>query len=518
MKRSWPRPLSALIAASGIVLTVVLSLAAASAHAHTNRRLLEQQVAEAGSVLTNQVAVVNTEMADIFAVVTAAGGSGQVFKDFVQRRISVSGLFRSISLWKITNGVPQRIALEGAETTLESQHLAVPFLSHVHPSGRLFVTPVMNASSPSLGYAEMPPGDVSGLVVYAERAVPGHKVRQTHDYPLRLAVYLGTKPEDSQLLETTAPVPIKGRTVSTSVPFGDTVMTVVGAPRTDLAGGVSAALPWIVLGVGLALALTSASTVEYVSRRRMVAERLATENRQLYLQQRDIAVTLQHALLPDLPTIGGIELASRYVAGVAGTDVGGDWYDVIATSEDRFVFVVGDVSGRGLRAATAMASLRYAIRAYVAQGDDVAGVLMKLHGLLDTDDGQFATILLGEFDIRGQCVTLVSAGHFFPLLITPEAVEFVDGHVETPVGLLGAVPATVVRVAVPPDATLLAFTDGLVERKNESLDIGLKRLRDAASRAPKDPLNSLLDNVMSQVIPADAADDVVVLAVRCNRT
>lgn len=518
MKRSWPRPLSVLIAAGGIALAAVLSLAAAAAHAHSNRRLLEQQVAEAGSVLTNQVSVVETKMADVFALVETTGGDAQTFETFAKRQISASGLFRSISLWKITNGGPERIALEGAPTTLESEHLAASFFARVHPSAHLFLTRVMDGSPPSLGYAEMPAGDASGLVVYAERTVPGHHIRQSRGNPLKLAVYLGSKPEDSQLLETTAPVPIRGQTASTTVAFGDTVMTVVAAPLIDFAGGLSASLPWIVLGVGLMLAVTSASTVEHVSRRRIVAERLAAENRQLYLQQRDIAVTLQHALLPDLPTIDGIELAARYVPGVAGTDVGGDWYDVIPTSEDRFVFVVGDVSGRGLRAAAAMASLRFAIRAYVAQGDDIATVLSKVHGLLDTDDGQFATLLLGEFDIPGRCLALVSAGHFFPLLATTDTAEYIDGHVEAPVGLVGRVPATVTRVAVPREATLLAFTDGLVERKNESLDVGLKRLQDAVSQTPQRSLNTLLDGVMHRVIPANARDDVVALAMRCNRT
>ena len=178
------------------------------------------------------------------------------------------------------------------------------------------------------------------------------------------------------------------------------------------------------LGVGLALALGSGATVEYALRRRLIAEGLARDNGRLYREQQNIAGYLQHALLPRVPEIDGVEIAARYLAGVVDIDVGGDWYDVISTGVDRCVFFVGDVSGRGLQAATTMASLRYAIRAYTAQGDDVATVLVKLGALLDIEaDQQFATVLAGEIDVGRHSVTVVSAGHFMPLVVSDGAAD-----------------------------------------------------------------------------------------------
>jgi serine phosphatase RsbU (regulator of sigma subunit) len=291
-------------------------------------------------------------------------------------------------------------------------------------------------------------------------------------------------------------------------------MTLVGAPTTQLAGGLSAGLPWIVLGVGVFVSLLSASTVEYVVRRRQLAEELARENGRLYVEQRNIAGTLQHALLPEVPNLNGVEVAARYFPGVAGIDVGGDWYDVIQAEGDRFVFVVGDVSGRGLRAATTMASLRYATRAYVAQGDGPATVLTKLGQLVDfQSDHQFATVILGAIDGASRRVTLASAGHFSPLLVTGSEARFLDVPVNPPVGIDGNGPLAEACFTVPDGATLVGFTDGLVERRGEHLDVSLERLRHAAQGAGG-PIEGVLDRLASELIPDGATDDVVILGLR----
>jgi serine phosphatase RsbU (regulator of sigma subunit) len=223
---------------------------------------------------------------------------------------------------------------------------------------------------------------------------------------------------------------------------------------------------------------------------------------------------LQHALLPAVPSIDGVQIAARYLAGVAGIDVGGDWYDVIAVDTDRCVFFVGDVSGRGLAAATTMASLRYAVRAYVAQGDDIETVLVKLGELLDIEsDHRFATVLAGEVDLAEGRVRLASAGHFLPLLLTAGEAKYVPGPVDPPVGVSTADRLTSVTVDVPPNATLVAFTDGVVERKGEHIDVGLERLRCAAN-ADGLPLETLVDNLIAALIPDGAHDDAVILAIR----
>jgi serine phosphatase RsbU (regulator of sigma subunit) len=300
------------------------------------------------------------------------------------------------------------------------------------------------------------------------------------------------------------------------VPFGNTSVTIVGSSPTSLTGALSAALPWIVLGAGCALAVASALTVQSLSRRRVVAERLAAENERLYRQQRGIAGTLQHALLPAVPTVDGIEVAARYVAGVDELEVGGDWYDVIAQAPGRAVFVVGDISGRGLPAATTMAALRFAVRAYVAEGHDIEVVMARLRGLLSVDvDHQFATVLIGELDVPSARLRMVSAGHFPPLLLGTGSATPLECPVAPPVGVEVDAPACAAVLRVPPSGTLLAFTDGAVERRGETIDTGLDRLGTAALKVGQQPLDAMLDGLLTTLTTElGAKDDTVLLGLR----
>jgi serine phosphatase RsbU (regulator of sigma subunit) len=219
-----------------------------------------------------------------------------------------------------------------------------------------------------------------------------------------------------------------------------------------------------------------------------------------------------------VPSVEGLQVAARYVAGVDDLEVGGDWYDVIPGPSGRCVFIVGDVSGQGLPAATTMAALRFAVRAYVAQGDDIAAVLTKLRGLLDVGvDHQFATVLLGELDPAAGLVRVVSAGHFGPLLIGDGRAEFVDCPIAPPIGVAASVPPSITEVRVSGPATLLAFTDGAVERRGEVIDTGLDRLLSTAVAADALPLATVLDDLMR--IPTDngGRDDTVILGLRWTR-
>src|SRR6185437_12643526 len=142
--------------------------------------------------------------------------------------------------------------------------------------------------------------------------------------------------------------------------------------RVPLAGTLPKDLPWIIAVLGSLLTIAATLMTLRLTQRRRGAEELAgrlevtaNENERLYAEQRGIAQTLQHALLPDrLPELPGIQASARYEAGEEGVEIGGDWYDVIDLDGRRLLLVVGDVSGHGLRAATTMAALRYAIRAY----------------------------------------------------------------------------------------------------------------------------------------------------------
>jgi serine phosphatase RsbU (regulator of sigma subunit) len=305
------------------------------------------------------------------------------------------------------------------------------------------------------------------------------------------------------------------------VPFGDTVFTVTVAARGSLAGSLPQRLPWIIGIVGTLLTLgATALTVSLIERRR-ATERLADqlevaaeENRRLYAEQRGIAQTLQHALLPaSLPQLPGLQISARYEAGAEGVEIGGDWYDVIELADGRLLLIVGDVSGRGLTAATAMAALRFAIHAYAAEGDDPATFLPKLSRLISVhEDQHLATVLCAVIDARARQVTITNAGHLPPLMIGEQTSTFVDTPVGLPVGIDAGASYSSTTIAAPPGGTLLAFTDGLVERRGESIEVGLERLRSEVS-ANHVPLDQLLSRVLHD-LRQDAPDDTAVAGIR----
>ena len=511
-RRRLPRRFTVVVTAVGLILTLGLSWLASVVNARNSDRLLHQQVVQVSTLLTTQLANGQIQMSDAGQVATATGGQPGPFTRFADATLPASGV--SLSLWRVSGDQAQRLALHGPEPQLPSGGPA-SFFSTLRPTGDLTVAGILQEPEPRLAYALMPPGD-TGLVVYAETPLNRRVSVEAGDAfgGLDLAAFLGRTQDADQLIQTTAPLPIRGNTVTVQVPFANTTFTLVAASRTGgLTGPLSAALPWIVLGVGGALALAVGAMVETLSRRRAVAEGLAVENQRLYQEQRSIAGTLQHALLPEVPELDRVEVAARYVAGVDELEVGGDWYDVITRPSGSCVFVVGDVSGQGLPAATTMAALRFAVRAYLAQDDDIATVLTKLRGLLDiTVDHQFATVLLGELDPDTGRVRLVSAGHFAPLLLHGGRAELLECPVGPPIGVASSPPG-VAEVRVSGPATLLAFTDGAVERRGEVIDTGLERLRSTAAAADGQSLPAVLDRLMATSAQG-GRDDTVILGLR----
>jgi len=162
-----------------------------------------------------------------------------------------------------------------------------------------------------------------------------------------------------------------------------------------------------------------------------------------------------------------------------------------------------------------MAALRYAIRAYTAQGDDIQTVLVKLGPLLEVENaGQFATVLGGEIDLVRHRVTVASAGHFLPLLVIGEGAEYVVGPVAPPVGVQPLSDVPTVTFDMPRGATLIAFTDGLIERRDDtSIETGLDRLSQAAG-AHRGDLEDLMDALVAELVNDTASDDTVILGMR----
>ena len=301
------------------------------------------------------------------------------------------------------------------------------------------------------------------------------------------------------------------------VPFGDQSLDLVASADGPLGGTLSTVLWWVVAIAGALLSIAAGAVAERLLRRRQTAEELAAHVQSLLQEQRAISETLQQAMVPaHPPAVPGLDIGVRYLAGAAGLDIGGDWYDVIDLGDGRTFLSIGDVSGRGVRAGAIMSSLRSAVRAFVSEGHGPADVLKRVAGLLNVvSDGHFATVLLAVFDSRDNRLTIACAGHLQPLLITAGHADYLDLTVGPPIGTTRAPPAYAEQVLqLPAPATLLLFTDGLVERRGESIDDGLERLRRAATQAPPaiEPLLSFVADELQETSATN--DDTAILGVQ----
>jgi len=229
---------------------------------------------------------------------------------------------------------------------------------------------------------------------------------------------------------------------------------------------------------------------------------------------RSTALTLQRPLLPGvLPSTAELEVAVRYVAGAADTDVGGDWYDVITLGAGRLAVVIGDVMGRGVAAAAVMGQLRTAVRTCARLDLQPVEVLDALDGLVcDLGSEQIATCLYGVFDPHARELLLASAGHLPPVLRLPTgAVEVLELEVSAPLGLTD--PTRQTTVTMPPGSVLALYTDGLVERRDCDLEERLTQLGAVMAAGPA-ALELLADHVMAEMTGGVSDDDVALLLVR----
>jgi anti-sigma regulatory factor (Ser/Thr protein kinase)/putative methionine-R-sulfoxide reductase with GAF domain len=230
--------------------------------------------------------------------------------------------------------------------------------------------------------------------------------------------------------------------------------------------------------------------------------------------ERAAAAALQRSLIPDrLPTIPGLELAGRYLPAGAG-GVGGDWYDVFVLPTGRVGVVMGDVLGRGLRAAVVMGRLRSALRAYALDTVEPGEVLERLDRKLQHfEAGQMTTVLYAIIDTDLTTLTVSSAGHPLPLMSLPGSdVATVTADVDPPLGVDTAVRRRTTTLGLPPGAVLALFTDGLVERRGESITDGLERLRKSLTAGSAE--QRCATAIHSMLGGADPQDDVALLVIR----
>jgi serine phosphatase RsbU (regulator of sigma subunit) len=237
---------------------------------------------------------------------------------------------------------------------------------------------------------------------------------------------------------------------------------------------------------------------------------------QRYDAEHRAAVAFQRAALPDdLPSVPGLSIAARYRPASRQSTVGGDWYDVLVLDERRVVLVVGDVVGHGMVAAAAMGRLRTAFQAIARLSADPGTMVVALSNQVDSIPDSFCTtVVCAVVDLATGELTWCRAGHTPPLLLRADGPELLDEPCLPPLGVaLDPAPVVQTRWLRPGDRVVL-YTDGVVERRDESIDDGFRRLSVAADALGDLDPEEFTDALVEAMVPAYQADDLAVLVVR----
>ncbi|RRO14179.1 GAF domain-containing protein [Saccharopolyspora rhizosphaerae] len=283
------------------------------------------------------------------------------------------------------------------------------------------------------------------------------------------------------------------------------ISSLAGAPMVTSSG--------VTIGVLCVGAFTEHAFTDHDARLvQVAADRIASVSQVSSSRAERIAATvLQHSLLPGkLPEIPSATMDGRYVGG-ADHGIGGDWYDVFALPGDRTGIVVGDVVGHGLSAAVVMGRLRSALRAYALDDDNPAHVLHKLdRKVTHFESDAMATVSYAIYEPATARMVFSLAGHLPPVVAKSGGCgELVDAPVDPPVGVeVSKKPRRTTEIEVAPDSVVCFYTDGLVERGKQPIDIGLKNLCGAVTCAPA---GAVCATVMNELVTESSNDDVTLL-------
>jgi CheY-like chemotaxis protein len=302
------------------------------------------------------------------------------------------------------------------------------------------------------------------------------------------------------------------------VPVGATVRVddparwpLVDWPKKDAVSVVAARLredrPAVHVTVSEGITLPGAPVLSQLG----LAVAAAVEAQRSYDEEHRIAVTLQRSLLPQhLPGLPDLDTAVRYVPASRQAEVGGDFYE-LTVIDGRLLVAIGDVAGHSLHAATVMGELRHAVRAYAVDGHPPGAVLERVNRLLGLLlPGEAATICLLTLDPVTGRVRLANAGHLPPLVIADGQARLIQ-HRGPLLGIRADRPADL-EFTLPPGATLVLYTDGLVERRDVEIDRRLAALTEAAV-----PVDDDLDRFCGRLLGLagrDVDDDIAVVAIR----
>ncbi|MGA8723548.1 MAG: ATP-binding SpoIIE family protein phosphatase [Acidimicrobiales bacterium] len=507
------------VAVLGLAVTIVLTILARANYAHTEQRLTTLQTSLTGQLLETAPLQIESTLDRVAGLSAESSDPVTTFEASMAPSMQPRGRFVSSSLTLVTPEGPRVIAHLGAASIRDPQGtVATGLYERTASSSSLVTTRAVSQGVQRLGYLVSARGPAGIYVVGAAQQLPaGSHIAvpaSSPDAQLNVAIYYGKSVNANNLIATNAPsLPLSGSTSTVTESFGSGWLTLVAAPRSPLSGRLPENLPWAILAAGLALTAAAAVIAEWLGRRRSLAEAAAGESRQMYRQQRDIAEALQGALLPrQMPSPPGVDIAARYIPATQSIDVGGDWYSVIRASPERFVFVVGDVSGHGVSAATSMAPLRFTIRALAKLGMEPAEILERAADEIDISDGHFATVLVGMVDLATESVTLASAGHLPPLFVSHLGSRYLDLLTGPPLGL-DRDSYEAKTFEFPAGATLIAFTDGLIERRGTDIQERMDFLA-AAARGLEGDSDAYMAGILGELPGVDHEDDVALLVIR----
>lgn len=244
---------------------------------------------------------------------------------------------------------------------------------------------------------------------------------------------------------------------------------------------------------------------------RVARERALAESRARLAREHEAVVMLQSALLPrELPAIPRTAVAAEYVAASDEVEVGGDWFDVFVLPDGSVAIAVGDVAGKGIEAAQTMAQVRTAGRVAALAGHDAAGVLTAQNALmLAAGIRPFATAVFALYNPGTGSFCWASAGHLPPIVVSDDYARLATLDPRPPLGVVEEPGYVMTRLTLAPGDRLVLYTDGLVERRDESISDGIERLRALvrSDGTPREACRRLLD----VLAPGEHTDDVCVL-------
>jgi PAS domain S-box-containing protein len=241
---------------------------------------------------------------------------------------------------------------------------------------------------------------------------------------------------------------------------------------------------------------------------------LAMQHVRQFENARETSLTLQRAMLPTVQPPPGFAVC--YEPAVPPLEIGGDWYDVLPIGDNRIGIVVGDCVGRGLPAAAIMGQLRSSARALLINGAQPALLLEQLDLAASLIPNAYCTtVFLAILDTETGALEYSNAGHMPAVLAGPgpgQPVMLTDAA-SVPLAVRRVEPRPQASQVLPPGSTLMLFTDGLVERKHESIDDGIDRAAAVLVRTMTMPLEAVPETVVRELAPAPGYDDDVAMVI-----